>query len=396
MTAEVRSRWSGALAGGSSALRAWNTEARRTPVVLRPGGNGVMLWIGTAALVALGFVMVLNTSYFYAQERFGDPYLFARKHLAAIALGALGMLVAWRVPTHTLRRATYPLLLLSMFALVLVLVPEIGVVRGGARRWLKLGMLTLQPSEIAKLATVLYLAHSLTKKGTRVERFWTGYAPHVVVVGVVAGLVVLEPDFGTAVLLGAVLFVMLIANGARWAHLGLTTSLVAPFAVFGAVTASYRWQRLTTFLDPWRDAQKSGFQLVQSLLAFGTGGALGVGLGAGRQKMFYLPEAHTDFVFAVIGEELGLAGTLTVLATFALLAIAGLRLAFRHVDPYAANLALGLTSIVVLQAGVNMAVTVGLLPTKGLALPFLSYGGSALVANMVEMGILLSVARESA
>jgi cell division protein FtsW len=211
-----------------------------------------------------------------------------------------------------------------------------------------------------------------------------------------AGLVVVEPDFGTAVLLALMLFVMLVANGARWSHLGATVSLVLPFAVFGAVTASYRWQRLTTFLDPWRDARNSGFQLVQSLLAFGAGGAFGVGLGAGRQKMFYLPEAHTDFVFAVIGEELGLAGTLLVLGTFALLAASGLRLAARHVDPYAANLALGLTGMIVLQAGVNMAVTVGLLPTKGLALPFLSYGGSALVANLIEMGILLSVAREAA
>jgi cell division protein FtsW len=377
-------------------VRTWNVEARRVPIVLRPGNGGLVLWLGTALLVALGFVMVLNTSYFYAQEHFGDPYLFARKHLAAMALGALGMIACWRIPTHTLRRATYPLFVISLVALVAVLVPGIGVVRGGARRWLKLGLLTLQPSEIGKLSTVLYLAHSLTKKGERVESLWLGYLPHLVLVGLVAALVVAEPDFGTAVLLMIVLFVMLIANGARWVHLGLTVSLVAPFAIFGAVTASYRWQRLTSFLDPWRDAQRSGFQLVQSLLAFGAGGAFGVGLGAGRQKMFYLPEAHTDFVFAVIGEELGLLGTLSVLATFLLLAVAGLRLAARHVDPFAANLALGLTSTIVLQAGVNMAVTVGLLPTKGLALPFLSYGGSALVVNMLEIGMLLSVAREAA
>jgi cell division protein FtsW len=380
----------------TATARAWNTEARRAPIVLRPGSNGLVLWLGTMTLIALGFVMVLNTSYFYAQENFGDPYLFARKHLMAIALGIAAMLVCWRMPTATLRRATYPLLLASLILLVLVLVPGIGVVRGGARRWLKLGLLTLQPSEIAKLSVILYLAHSLTKKGDRVEALWTGYLPHLLVVGVVAALVVVEPDFGTAVLLAAVLFVMLVANGARWRHLGATACLVLPFVAFGAVTASYRWQRLTTFLDPWRDAQKSGFQLVQSLLAFGAGGPLGVGLGAGRQKMFYLPEAHTDFVFAVIGEELGLLGTLCVLGTFALLATAGLRLAARHVDAYAANLALALTSIIILQAGVNMGVTVGLLPTKGLALPFLSYGGSALVMNLMEMGILLSVARESA
>jgi cell division protein FtsW len=339
--------------------------------------------------------MVLNTSYFYAQEHFGDPYLFARKHLVAIVLGTVGMVLAWHIPTRALRAATYPLLVVSLVLLALVLVPHVGIVRGGARRWLKLGLLTLQPSEIAKLSAVLYLAHSLSKKGERVEALWTGYLPHLVVLGVLCALVVIEPDFGTAVLLVIVLFVMLLANGARWSHLLATASLVLPFAAFGAVTASYRWQRLTTFLDPWRDAQNSGFQLVQSLLAFGAGGALGVGLGAGRQKMFYLPEAHTDFVFAVIGEELGLVGTLFVLATFALLAVGGLRLAWRHVDPYAANLALGITSMIVLQAGVNMGVTVGLLPTKGLALPFLSYGGSALVANMIEMGILLSVAREA-
>jgi cell division protein FtsW len=188
---------------------------------------------------------------------------------------------------------------------------------------------------------------------------------------------------------------MLIANGARWSHLAVTGSLALPFAAFAAVNTSYRWQRLTSFIDPWQDAQRSGFQLVQSLISFGAGGPFGVGLGAGRQKMFYLPEAHTDFVFAVIGEELGLVGTLSVLATFGLLAIGGLRLAWRHPDPYAANLALGLISLIVLQAGMNMAVTVGLLPTKGIALPFLSYGGSALVANLIEMGILLSVAREA-
>lgn len=375
--------------------RPWNAEMRRQPVVLRSRSGALVLWLVTASLVALGFVMVLNTSYFYAQEHFGDPYLFTRKHLAAMALGGGCLVIFWHVPTQVLRRATYPLLLVSFALLGAVLLPHLGMVRGGARRWLRFGFLTFQPSEIAKVAAVLYLAHSLTKKGARVVMLWTGYLPHLVVIGGLAALMILEPDFGTAVLLGLLVFVMLVANGARWAHLGATASVVVPFTAFGAVTASYRWQRLTSFLDPWQDARKSGFQLVQSLLAFGAGGAFGVGLGAGRQKMFYLPEAHTDFVFAVIGEELGLAGTCAVLVTFALLAATGLRIAWRHGDPYAANLALGITSILVLQAGVNMAVTVGLLPTKGLALPFLSYGGSALVANLVEMGILLSVAREA-
>lgn len=375
--------------------RAWSTDVRREPIVLEPRHGEFLLIAGTAVLVALGFVMVLNTSYFYARDRFGDPYLFTRKHLAAVALGSMALLAAWRIPVRTWRRLTYPLLLLSLVALTAVLVPGLGVVRGGARRWLQLAGLTLQPSEFAKIVVALYLAHSLTKKGERVRTFWTGYLPHLVVVGSSVGLIVLEPDFGTAVLLAVFVFLMLVANGARWSHLGGTGALALVAASIGALFVDYRWQRLVSFLDPWQDPQRAGFQLVQSLLAFGAGGVYGVGLGAGRQKMFYLPEAHTDFVFSVIGEELGLVGTLGVLFVFGLIAAGGFRLVRRHPDPYAANLALGLTSMILLQAAVNMAVAVGLLPTKGLALPFLSYGGSALTVNMMEVGVLLSIAREA-
>ncbi len=363
--------------------------------MLEPGHGDLVLWTAMAMLVALGFVMVLNTSYFYAQERFGDSYLFTRKHLMAIVLGTAALVVFWRIPTRAVRRLTYPLLLLTLALLVAVLLPGLGISRGGARRWFALGGMSAQPSELAKIAVVLYLAHSITKKGDRVQALWTGYFPHLVIVGLVAVLVALEPDFGTAVLLGALLFVMLVAGGARWSHLAATASLALPVVAAAALSANYRWHRLTSFLDPWQDAQRSGFQLVQSLLAFGAGGISGVGLGASRQKMLFLPEAHTDFVFAVVGEELGLIGTMAVLCTFLLIAASGFRLAWRHPDPYAANLALGLTSIILLQAAVNMAVTVGILPTKGLALPFVSYGGSALLASMTEIGMLLSASREA-
>ena len=372
----------------------WNREARREPVVLPPD-RGQMVLLGTTAfLVGLGIVMVLNTSYFFAGERFGDPYLFTRKHLFSVAAGAAALAVAWRLPLRGVRALTYPLLLVTLVALTLVLVPGIGVVRGGARRWLHLGALTVQPSEIAKLSVVLYLAHSLAKKGERVRELWTGYLPHLVVVGTVGALVVAEPDFGTAMLLVTLLAIALVVNGASWKHLLATASLALPVVVYGAMTADYRMQRLMTFLDPWQDAQRSGFQLIQSLLAFGAGGAFGVGLGAGRQKLLYLPEAHTDFVFAVIGEELGLVGTLAVVGAFGVIALAGLRIARRQPDPYVANLALGLTALIVVQAAVNMGVAVGLLPTKGLPLPFLSYGGSALVATMAAVGLLLGLARE--
>jgi cell division protein FtsW len=373
----------------------WVTTGRREPIVLDRGAEAWLLAIATVALVALGTVMVFNTSFFHANERFGDPYLFIRRHLVAVAIGTLGLVVARRVPTRVIRRFTYPLLALLVVALVAVLVPGIGLTRGGATRWLPVGPLTVQPSELVKLAVVLYLAHSLAKKGERIRVFATGYLPHLVIVGGIALLVVLEPDYGTAVLLSAVLFLMLVAAGARASHLAGTVALALPLLVVGAMSAEYRMRRILSFLDPWQDAQASGFQLVQSLIAFGSGGLFGVGLGAGQQKMFYLPGAHTDFVFSVIGEELGLVGALSVLVAFAVLAVGGIRIAWRHPDPFASHLALGLTTTIVLQAVVNMGVAVGLLPTKGLALPFLSYGGSALIVTLIQVGILLSIAREA-
>ena len=373
----------------------WVTTGRREPIVLERGAEAWMLTVATAVLVVLGAVMVFNTSYFYAQEKYGDPYFFLRRHLFAGCLGTFLLLGARRFPTRMLRRLVYPLLAVLVIALGAVLVPEIGLARGGARRWLAVGPLLFQPSELVKLAVVLYLAHSLAKKGDRIRDLGTGYLPHLVIVGGVVALVVVEPDFGTAVLLAAILFLMLLAAGARWSHLAATAMMALPVLAAGAVSAPYRMARLLSFRDPWGDPQAAGFQLVQSLLAFGSGGLAGVGLGAGKQKMFYLPGAHTDFIFSVIGEELGLVGTLSVIVAFAVFAAAGFRLAWRHQDAFAAYVALGLTSAIVLQAAVNMGVVVGLLPTKGLALPFLSYGGSALAVMLVEVGILLSVARES-
>ena len=368
---------------------------RRAPVVLEPGHSEMMIASGVALLVLLGIVMVLNTSYFFAQERYGDPYLFARRHAIAAAAGFLVLLAARQMPTAVWRILTYPLLITTTALLVAVLVPGVGVVRGGAQRWIAIPGMTLQPSEVAKLAVVLYLAHSLTKKGPRVRELAVGIVPHLAVVGVVAGLVLLEPDFGTAALIVCVLFLMLLAHGARLVHLGGAALVGLGLAAVAAVTSSYRMQRLLTFLDPGADPQGAGYQLNQSLYAFGAGGLAGVGLGGGQQKMFFLPEAHTDFVFAVVGEELGLLGALAVIGVFALIGVGGYRLINRHPDPWAASVAFGLTSLFLLQAFVNMGVAVGMLPTKGLVLPFVSYGGSALFASMAGAGILLAIAREA-
>jgi len=275
-----------------------------------------------------------------------------------------------------------------------VLIPGIGSVRGGARRWMVIGPLSLQPTEFAKIAIVLYLAHSLTRKGERVESFKIGVLPHALVIGLMAGLAVLEPDFGTLVLAAGLLIAMLYVGGVRIRHLGFLAFTAVPALGLIALHKPHVLERIFGFLNPDVDPLGVNFQLQQSFIAFGSGGLWGVGLGESRQKMFYLPEAHTDFIFSVVGEELGLLGALLVLALFTVVAVRGFRIALRHPDPFASLLAFGVTLSIVLQVAVNVGVVLGCLPTKGLALPFLSYGGSAMIASLAQIGVLLALARE--
>ncbi len=242
---------------------------------------------------------------------------------------------------------------------------------------------------------MLYLAHSLVKKADRLSSFQYGLLPHCVIVGLMAGLVLLEPDFGTATLAAGLLVFMLYVGGVPARLIALPAIGALPVAVVAVMTQSYRLKRVLAFLSPDSDPLGINFQLKQSFIAFGSGGLWGVGLGESRQKMFYLPEAHTDFIFSVIGEELGLAGALLVIALFAVVAVRGFRIATRHPDPFAGLLAFGVTLSLVLQAVVNVAVVLGCLPTKGLALPFLSYGGSAMIAALAQTGVLLALAREA-
>jgi cell division protein FtsW len=357
-------------------------------------GGDPWLVLAVAALVGLSVVMVFNVSYFYAQERFGDSLLFFRKHLLSVGLGTVVAVLASRLPSESYRRAAYPLLIVVLVSLVLVLVPGIGLARGGARRWLHLGPLGVQPSELAKFAIVLYLARSLVKKGERLATFEYGVLPHYLLVGLIAGLVLLEPDFGTAALAGALLIFMLFVGGVPARLLALPALAALPGVAYMVWKAPYRWARIIAFLNPDLDPLGVNFQLKQSFIAFGSGGLWGVGLGESRQKMFYLPEAHTDFLFSVIGEELGLAGALLVLALFGIVAARGFRIAVRHRDRFASLLAFGVTLSLVLQGVVNVGVVLGVLPTKGLALPFLSYGGSAMIAALGQIGVLLALARE--
>jgi cell division protein FtsW len=337
--------------------------------------------------------MVLSTSYLYSQERFTDGTYFFRKQLIAIGAGLAALVICSYVPSTIYRRLAYPLLGLTLLVLVLVLIPGIGIARGGARRWLMLPGFVFQPAEMAKLAIVLYLAHSMARKEDKIKTFSVGVLPHLMVGGVFLAVLLLEPDFGTALILAMLLYLMLFLGGARVPHLLATGLMALPLLIYVMLTAEYRLRRLLTFMDPWSEASSSGFQVVQSLIAFGSGQWVGRGLGESRQKLFYLPEAHTDFVFSVVGEELGLLGALAVLVLFGIIIARGLRLTSRIEEPFEQYLAFGLTVLLGLQALIHMGVVMGLMPTKGLVLPFISYGGSAMVINLTEAGILLGLSR---
>ena len=360
------------------------------PRLTRPD---VWLLTAVAGLLGLGIVMVLNVSYFHAEARYGDPYLFFRKHLIAMGIGVALMLLVSRIRLDLLERWASWMLPLCLLALLLVLTPGIGAARGGAQRWIAFGGFSLQPSEFVKLGVVLFLARWISRHRDVMQQFGSGVLPALVCVGTCSALILGQPDFGTAVILGLLLLLMLYVGGARPAHVLGLVFCGAVGMVVAVQVAPYRMRRLLAFLDPWEHSQDAGFQLVQSLIAFGSGGLSGVGLGQSKQKMLFLPEAHTDFIFALVGEELGLIGAVVVLALFAVVAVRGFRVAARHPDSFAGLLAFGLTAVLILSAVVNIGVVLGMLPTKGLPLPFLSYGGSALLATMLEVGLLAALSR---
>jgi len=340
--------------------------------------------------------MVLNTTYFLGLEKTGDAFRFFKLHLARIVAGMVVMLILSQFSLRGLQRLVLPLAVVSLLMLAAVYVPGLGISRGGARRWLRLGPAIIEPSELVKLALVFLLAHLLAKRLDYVRSFKLGLLPAFLIVGPIALLLLKQPDFGSTVMISLLLFVMLYAAGAELKHLGITGAAALCVLVFQAFAKSYRMRRMTTFLDPWQVARGAGFQLIQSFIALGAGGGWGVGLGAGRQKMFYLPQSHTDFIFAVVGEEFGIIGATGVIVLFCVILFRGMRIAHEEPDPFASLLAVGLTSLIALQALINMAVVIGLIPTKGLPLPFLSYGGTAIVMAMAALGALLALGRRPA
>ncbi len=353
------------------------------------------LFLVVLALLGLGVVMVYSASAILATDRFRDAHFFLKKQLFWAVLG-LG--VMWGVMAVDYRRwrpLVSPLLALAFVLLVLVLVPPFGQSINGTRRWLRWGPVSVQPTELAKLVLVVYLADFLARRQAVIDSLWRGVLPPLVVTGGVAGLVLLQPDLGSAVAIVGVVLCMIFVAGARLQHLGMIGGLAVPVVALAVWMAPYRLRRILTFMDPWADPRGAGFQIIQSYLALGGGGLLGRGLGESKQKLFYLPEPHTDFIFAILGEELGFIGAIATVALFGLLLWRGIRIGLRVADPFGALLAFGVSALLINQAVVNLGVVVGLFPTKGLPLPFVSSGGSSLLVAMAAVGILLNISQRA-
>ncbi len=358
-------------------------------------GYDPILLGATALLCLTGVLMIYSASSSLSDRLYGNSLYFLRSHLVHLAFGLAAMAVAMRVPFETWKGWVPFGLGLSLVLLVLVLIPGIGHEVAGARRWLRLGPVGFQPTELLKLVLIANVAYYLTRRQDVLAQFVRGVAPSLAVMALFLGLVLLQPDFGTVVLVTLTLLVMIFSGGARLGHVLFS---LAGFGLIGVVlvaSQTYRMRRIFAFLDPWGDRLDSGFQIVQSYLAFGSGGWFGVGLGDSREKMFFLPDAHTDFIFSILGEELGLIGVLAAIALFACFLWRGFRITFSAEDEFGRHLAYGITTLFALQMMLNLAVVMGVMPTKGLPLPFISYGGSSLVASLFMTGVLLNIGRKS-
>jgi cell division protein FtsW len=357
----------------------------------------VALLLGsTAFLVAMGLMMVLSASSVSAFAQFGDSFVFVQRQAAYAVVGVGALLLTSRMRPEAWRRLAWPLLLITVAMLVFVLVPSAGIEAYGSSRWFQLGPVTVQPSELAKLSLVVFAAALLSRKWGLLDDPGHLAIPLLPVCAIVWALVMLQPDLGTTVILAGAVFLLLFAAGVRLRYLSLAGLVGAAIGAGLIMSADYRRIRFLSFLDPWEDAKSTGYQLVQSLIALGSGGWTGVGLGASRQKWQYVPNAHNDFVFSILGEELGLIGEIVVLVAFCTLIYAGLKIATRTTDVFSRLLAAGIVSWFGMQALVNLGAVTGLLPITGVPLPFLSYGGSSLVVSLAAVGVLVAIARAPA
>lgn len=352
------------------------------------------LFAATIGLALFGVVMVYSASAMLAQSENHGSFYYVIKQAIWTAIGLVAMLFAMQFDYNRLRdrRIVYGLLLLTVFLLCAVFAFS---PINGARRWIKLKGFSIQPSEISKLVLAIFLAYFLEKRFGEERLFWRTFVPCGVITAMLAGLIVIEPDFGTSMMLGVIFVIVIFTAGARVLHLAMAAAPALVVAAGLLIFVPWRMARLITFLDPWADPQRTGFQVVQSLIAVGSGGPNGLGFAQGKQKMLFLPFAHSDFIFAVIGEELGLIGTLAVLLVFAVFLWRGLRTSMLAPDRFGKLLALGIVTSIVAQALFNMSVVLSLVPTKGIPLPFISYGGSSLVPTLAAVGVLLNISQHA-
>jgi len=342
-------------------------------------------------LICIGLIMVYSSSNLMAAENFSNHMFYLERHIVMLAMGCIAMMMAMMMPLHMLKKLSLPILLICVVLLGMVVLTSFGVEAKHATRWVRIAGFRFQPSELIKPWFILFVAGYLERMGPKIQDWKAGLAPLCLMAGVLLLLIYKQPDFGTAVTIATVTLMMIFVSGAKIKHmifLCLSTGALMGYLIF---SADYRRRRFLSFLNPWADPQGDGFQIIQSLIAFERGGLMGQGLGDGTQKLLYLPEAHTDFIFSVIGEEIGLMGCAVVVILFFLIMVQGIRLAIRIQDQYASLLAFGITILISIQAIFNMGVVMGLLPTKGLTLPLVSYGGSSLISTMFCLGMLLSL-----
>ena len=356
-------------------------------------GCDSILCVTVAILVLIGIVMVFSSSAAYTEHN--DSFYFLKRQVLWCLLGTGLLLITKNLDYHKLHQYTYPIMIFTFLLLIVVMFPEFGKKVGGARRWLAIGGFSFQPSELAKFTLVLFIAKSLVKRADKLRNFAYGYLPNLIVLGFFFIPILFQPDFGTAMVILAVTFTMLFIAGLRKKFLFLSILAIVPFIALAISFAEYRTRRIIAFLNPWEDPSGAGFQVIQSFYAFGRGGFWGAGLGESSQKLYRLPEAHTDFIFSVIGEELGFVGTTAIVLLFLIFIWRGFLTAYQAKDPFGTHLATGLTLLIGLQAFINLGVASGLLPTKGLTLPFISMGGSSMLVTMLSVGVILNISEQT-
>ena len=344
-------------------------------------------------LTTIGIVMIYSSSAIFAERIYGSPYYFIKRQLLAMLIGIVGLRIA--IVTHyTKYKKLMPLLLaFSLLIMILVLIPGIGRQVGNARRWIRFFGVGFQPSELLKFTLIIWVASFLDRRKEVIGHFSKGLLPGLLILGLFSFLLLLQPDFGTAVLICMTLLIMIFSAGAKPSYLVGSLGTFSVIGFFLIISADYRMRRITGFLNPWADPLDTGYQLIKSLTAVGTGGMFGRGLGDSQQKLFFLPESHTDFVFAILAEETGFLGVIFVLALIVLLMLKGFEIAMNCKDDFGRNLAFGISVLLFIQSIFHIGVVVGLLPTKGIPLPFMSYGGSSLILSMFLIGVLINIAQ---